>query len=188
MLQFIINIFLDLTPLWFGFLLLFIPLLYIQKLNLTTVYYMANIVFIIGIILLIISHIGTIPHLDLYNLLPVYLNNNTYLVSLIIPAITIANLYPLIYIEHEFYEPKYIVIGFILGMICNIATFVTTLGILGVFLTNLYAFPDYMALMRMNFFFIERFEFIMLMTLIFNFIILISFHLFFIRKQLFKKL
>ena len=184
MIHFLSSVILFDTPIWFIGLLLIIPLIYICRLNQNTIYYMCNIIFVISILLFFIYHTGSIPHIDIYSFNPININNNTYLAALILPLVTLFNLFPLIYLDNQFYCAKCIITGFILALICNLATIFSIISILGIYLTKLYSFPEYMSYMRINFFFIDRFENFMLIALIFNFIILMSFHIFSIKKRL----
>lgn len=191
---FINKEFLDKTPLYIIGFLFSLIIFYINTKGIETISRVSFLLLSLSFILIIISIISLFPSINIENFLPI-LNtklNNIYMNSLpitmnIIPIFMLLMI-PKNNIKNQNKSNKFIIISYILTLFIILSIIINIIGILGINLSKLYQYPEYIVLKRINIFnFINRIENILALQWIFEIFISISFITYYISKTISKK-
>lgn len=164
--NFLVSQFLSNTPIYIIYIAISIVILYGVYKGFEVVSRTALILSIISILFLIISIIGLIPNIKIDNFLPLFehgIKKDIY-ASLIFVISNITPLYILLFISKENITNKEklnksIIISYTFGILVAFAETVLTIGTLGLHLTNIYQYPEYIMLKKISFFnFFNRIE------------------------------
>lgn len=151
--------YLDATPaIVIGALFLFIALFGVYK-GLETIFRSIEIMFIISITLFIVSIFLLIPHVELSNLKPLFINGVMpvlkggimYAFYSVLPTYLLIS-FPNKNILNKKNYRKNVLIGYIVGNITTIISILLIISILGYKLANLYIFPAYFVLKKVELF------------------------------------
>ena len=164
--NFLVSQFLSDTPIYIIYIAISIVILYGVYKGFETVSRTALMLSIISILFLIISIIGLIPNIEIDNFLPLFehgIKKDIY-ASLIFVISNITPLYILLFISKENITNKEkinksIIISYTFGILVAFIEMVLTVGTLGLHLTNIYQYPEYIILKKISFFnFFNRIE------------------------------
>ena len=164
--NFITTQFLYHTPKIITMSLLIILATYCSSQEINVIMHTSIILTGLNIIIFIISKLSLIPNIKLDNLLPLILpnTNNIILTALKIVAINILPIILILIIPKDKItnQSKYnkaIIITYIIGFIASVLTQICTISTLGIYLTNIYEYPEYNVLKTIKLFgFLERSE------------------------------
>lgn len=164
--SFVTSQFLYRTPIYVCSLILLFLVLYNVNKGINTITRVNLILSIFSIILFVITISSLIEHFSVDNLMPVLAENkeNIFPCSLIIASNITAPLFILLYIpKNSLTHPeKYnrtIILSYILGAIISVLIVITTIGVLGIYLTNISSYPEYIVLKKGTLFgFLGRIE------------------------------
>lgn len=164
--SFITTQFLYRTPMIITSTLLIILIIYCGTKEINVIAHVSIILMTINIIMFLTSNFSLIGDIKLDNLLPILkINHNKLLLSSI--KIAIINILPIIIIliipkdkiTNEKKFTKWLIISYIIGTIISFITIVTTIGVLGIYLTKAFEYSEYMVLKKIKLFgFLERVE------------------------------
>ena len=164
--NFLVSQFLSDTPNYIIYIAISIVILYGVYKGFETVSRTALMLSIISILFLIISIIGLIPNIEIDNFLPLFehgIKKDIY-ASLIFVISNITPLYILLFISKENITNKEkinksIIISYTFGILVAFTEMILTVGTLGLHLTNIYQYPEYIILKKISFFnFFNRIE------------------------------
>lgn len=164
--NFLVSQFLSDTPIYIIYIAISIVILYGVYKGFEVVSRTALVLSIISILFLIISIIGLIPNIKIDNFLPLLEHGikKDIFASLIFIISNITPLYILLFISKENIVDKQklnksIIISYTSGMLVTLIGITLTIGTLGLNLTNMYHYPEYMMLKKISFFnFFNRIE------------------------------
>lgn len=180
--SFISSQFLSETPsLLIGFVFICI-IIYINIKGIEVISRVGFILIIINIILYIISILGTIPTFELSNIKPILengllpsLKGSIYVVFVNVLSIAPLLMIPKNNITNNRNFNKVIITSYIAGIIIMFFVIFVTIGNLGIDLTSIYQYPEYVVLKRVKLFaFIDRVENVMVIQWIFGIFTTIS--------------
>lgn len=149
----------------------------------------------INVFLYLFAVLGLLPNFELSNLKPFLefgvskpLQGSIYLLLYNILPVIMLLMIPKNRIVNNSFLGRKIVITYFAAAFIILSTLILTLGILGVELTDLYLYPEYVVLKRINFFnFIDRIENIIIIQWIFGLVMNISISIYFITRNVKKK-
>lgn len=164
--SFVTSQFLYRTPVYICFSILIFLILHCVNKGINTITRVNLMLSILSILLFIITVSSLIEHFDFSNLMPILVNDNQKILpcALIIASNITAPLFILLYIPkkkltHPEKYNKTIILSYILGAIISIVIVVITLGVLGIYLTKIASYPEYIVLKKGTLFgFLERIE------------------------------
>lgn len=193
--NFIVSQFLQQTPdiviiIPFALLICYLCTKGIQNISRTTF-----ILVILNIILLIIALISLVPQIKASNLMPSLehgifppLKGGAYITLFNILPLYLLLAIPKNNIVQSEKNKKYFFVTYTLSLFIMFLIILTTMGNLGVHLSSIYQYPEYMVLKRINFFnFINRIENIINIQWIFGLYILLTLGIFYINSFVNKK-
>lgn len=191
---FISSQFLPETPIFIIGFMFTLVIIYINIKGIETISRTAIVIFFISMFLFIIAVFGLIGKFDVSNLKPMLefglknsVKGSMYILLLnILPSVVL-----LIIPKNTLVDYKKtsicIIISYIFSIILILLTIFLTLGNLGIELSRLYLFPEYVVLKRINLFnFIDRIENIIVIQWIFGLFLNVSFIIYFITNTIKK--
>ncbi len=188
--NFVISQFLDRTPILMFMIMMGLVIFYNVSCGINNMA-RVSIIFLFFIILLsVISIIGIYPHFDLSNLKPILDNNightikaGVYLAfSLVMPLFLLLVVSGKNISYHRHFLSRFVLVYFLSFLLIFINN-VFTIGSLGIRISKLYQYPEYMVLQKITFFnFIDRIENIIYIQWIFTSMISLSCIVYYISK------
>ncbi len=191
---FISSQFLSETPILFIGLMFVFVIIYINVKGIEVISRTSFILLIISLISFLIGGIGLLNNFELSNIKPFLefgiqppIKGSIYILMLnIMPTILF-----LIVPKNTLVDNKkinaYVTVGYIISMILIFLTVILIIGNLGIDLTKIYLYPEYIALKRINIFnFLDRIENIIVIQWIFCLIINISLSVYFMTNTIKK--
>lgn len=172
--NFIVSQFLSETNPLIIEILFLIMVFYIGTKNLNTFTRVSFIILLINTVLFSLAIMGVISSFKLDNLKPIAFNNtdNIILGSLRIVLLNITPAFAILSIPKnkvENLDNKKLIFGYVYACLIILLVTTFTIGSLGINLSKLYQFPEYIVLKRINFFnFIEQIENIIVLQWIFG--------------------
>jgi spore germination protein KB len=154
------NFYLPLTPPFIIAFILISIIFYGFNKGFDTIIRYTDIVIILAVILIIIGLFGNINMFDITNFLPIIIKfNYSFLLSIL--AVMIISITPLIIfmsIKID-YNPKALLLGYLLGGLIILLEVLMTIGTLGITLASIYRYPVYIAFKKIKIgLFFERIE------------------------------
>lgn len=164
--NFLISQFLTKTPISIIYIAITLVILYAVYKGIEVVSRTAILLSIITILFLSISIIGLIPSIKIDNFFPLFENGITKDInaSLTFCLTNITPLFILLFLEKDNITnknkiKKSIIISYSLGILTTLICTTLTIGTLGIYLTKIYQYPEYMMLKKISFFnFFNRVE------------------------------
>ena len=184
-----VSLFYDLIGFMFTLVIIYINIKGIETISRT-----AFIILIINIFLFIIAVFGLIGKFDISNLKPMLefglknsVKGSIYILLLnILPSVVLLIIPKNTLVDYK-KTSTCILISYIFSIILILLTILLTLGNLGIELSSLYLFPEYVVLKRINLFnFIDRIENIIVIQWIFGLFLNVSFIIYFITNTIKK--
>lgn len=191
---FISSQFLQETPTFVIGIMFILIIIYINIKGIEVISRTSFALMFIGYILFFISFFGLLPQFDISNVKPFLefgltkpLNGSLYILMLNIMTTIVLLIIPKNSLVDYKKLTKRIIIFYIISIIMIFLVVFLTLGNLGIDLTKLYSFPEYVVLKRINIFgFIDRIENILVMQWIFSIFINISLCIYFMSNTIKK--
>ncbi len=193
--SFISSEFLYRTPIIISALLLVSLIIYANIKEINVISHISFILISLSILLFILSNTSLITEIKLDNLLPILKTNpsNIFLSAI---KLTIINTLPIITIliipkDKITNEKKYnktLIITYLIGSIISLIIAIGTIGTLGIYLTKIFAYPEYIVLKKIKLFgFLERIENIIAIKWIIESYIYITILIYTITKSITRK-
>ncbi len=181
--HFIVTQFLSETPVIAIEIIFSIAIIYINIKGLETISRTSLILFFISLIFVIFSILGLLPNIEINNYKPILefgykktINGGIRIFLLNFVPLFLTLIIPKNQIKNKEKYNKYTLLSYLLGCIIILIITLVTLGNLGINLTKLYQYPEYIVLKRIEIFnFIDRIENLISMQWIFGLFIIISF-------------
>ena len=164
--DFITTQFLYRTPIILTATIFIALIIYCSTKEINVIAHVSIILMLINLLIFIITGFSLINEIKLDNLLPI-LTSNTSKLILSAFKLTCINILPIIIISiipkekitnKEKYN-KWIIISYLIGGIISLITTIITISVLGIHLTKIFEYPEYMVLKKVKLFgFLERTE------------------------------
>lgn len=150
------------------------------------------ILFTISITLFILTVIFLLPHTDINKLKPFFSNNITSITKsgILLTSINILPIFSLLCIPKNNIKDnnklnKYLIIFYIIAILSCFVLITTTISSLGIYLSEMYQYPEYIALKEINLLgFIERSENILSIQWILGYVVAISMLIYYISSTI----
>lgn len=190
--NFITTQFLYHTPIIVSSILIIILSIYCANKNINVIAHVSLILMVLNGIMFIISNLSLINEIKLDNLLPFFkINTNNFLTATL--KLTIINTLPMISIliipknkitNNQKYKNT-LIWTYIISFFISLITITNTISILGIYLTKIFTYSEYMVLKKIKLFgFLERSENIIAMKWITETYIYITLIIYIISKQI----
>lgn len=190
--NFIVSQFLPETPIMVIGLVFSIVIIYANMKGIETITRLSLIILTINLILFLIGGLGLMPSFSLDNLKPLLefgigrpFQSTFYTISLtLMPLFTLLIIPKNQLIDHKNFN-KYVFGSYSLAMLLIFIIVFFSLGILGIYLTSIYQYPEYMVLKHVNLFgFLDRIENIVTAQWIFGLYFCLTFMVYFISNSI----
>lgn len=190
--DFIVSQFLPETPTYIVAILFAFIIIYINIKGIETMSRVSLILFAMTIFLFIVTVLGLLPSLKVDNLMPFFeygmknpLSDSLYILFLnYFPIFTLLTIPKNQITDNKNYN-KWLIGTYIFSTIFMFLIIITTLGSLGINLSRLYQYPEYIVLKRINLFdFLDRIENLLSIQRIFKIYISLSFFIYFISNTI----